>query len=30
MGNFTAADYRDLNYTKYVQEDGPKLVEDEL
>jgi UDP-glucose 4-epimerase len=31
MGNFykVPADYRDLNYTKYVQEDGPKLVEDE-
>lgn len=23
------ADYRDLNYTKYVQEDGPKLKDDE-
>jgi UDP-glucose 4-epimerase len=31
MGKFykVPADYRDLNYTKYVQEDGPKLVEDE-
>jgi UDP-glucose 4-epimerase len=23
------ADYRDLNYTKYVKEEGPKLVDDE-
>jgi UDP-N-acetylglucosamine 4,6-dehydratase len=23
------ADYRDLNYTKYVQEDGPKLINEE-
>jgi UDP-N-acetylglucosamine 4,6-dehydratase len=28
LGNFyrVPADFRDLNYTKYVQEDGPKLV----
>jgi UDP-N-acetylglucosamine 4,6-dehydratase/5-epimerase len=31
LGNFyrVPADYRDLNYTKYVQEDGPKLVDSE-
>jgi UDP-glucose 4-epimerase len=23
------ADFRDLNYTKYLQEDGPKLINDE-
>ena len=23
------ADFRDLNYTKYVQKDGPKLIHDE-
>lgn len=29
LGNFyrVPADFRDLNYTKYVQEDGPKLVD---
>ncbi|HPQ35873.1 MAG TPA: polysaccharide biosynthesis protein [Tenuifilaceae bacterium] len=31
LGDFyrIPADLRDLNYTKYVQEDGPKLVDDE-
>ena len=31
MGNFykVPADYRDLNYTKYIQEDGPLLVDKE-
>lgn len=31
LGRFyrVPADFRDLNYTKYVQEDGPKLVDDE-
>lgn len=31
MGNFyrIPADFRDLNYTKYVQTDGPALVKDE-
>ncbi|RYX87935.1 NAD-dependent epimerase/dehydratase family protein [bacterium] len=31
MGDFykVPADYRDLNYTKYVQEDGPNLIDDE-
>jgi UDP-N-acetylglucosamine 4,6-dehydratase/5-epimerase len=31
LGSFyrVPADYRDLNYTKYVQEDGPKLVDSE-
>ncbi|WP_269237504.1 polysaccharide biosynthesis protein [Flavobacterium flavigenum] len=31
LGNFyrIPADFRDLNYTKYVQEDGPKLVSGE-
>lgn len=31
LGNFyrVPADYRDLNYTKYVQQDGPKLVDQE-
>lgn len=31
LGDFyrIPADYRDLNYTKYVQEEGPNLVEDE-
>jgi UDP-N-acetylglucosamine 4,6-dehydratase/5-epimerase len=31
LGDFyrVPADFRDLNYTKYVQEDGPKLVNDE-
>lgn len=31
LGNFyrIPADYRDLNYTKYVQEDGPKLIDNE-
>lgn len=31
LGNFyrVPADFRDLNYTKYVQEDGPKLIDDE-
>lgn len=31
LGNFyrVPADFRDLNYTKYVQEDGPKLLSDE-
>lgn len=31
MGDFykVPADYRDLNYTKYVQEDAPNLVENE-
>ena len=31
LGDFyrVPADYRDLNYTKYVQEDGPKLVDHE-
>lgn len=31
LGNFyrVPADYRDLNYTKYVQQDGPKLIDQE-
>lgn len=31
LGDFykVPADYRDLNYTKYVQEDGPNLVDEE-
>ena len=31
LNNFyrVPADFRDLNYTKYVQEDGPKLINDE-
>ena len=31
MGEFyrVPADFRDLNYTKYVQKDGPMLVEHE-
>jgi len=31
LGRFyrVPADFRDLNYTKYVQEDGPKLVDSE-
>src|SRR5690606_24652463 len=31
LGRFyrVPADFRDLNYTKYVQEDGPKLIDDE-
>lgn len=31
LGRFyrVPADFRDLNYTKYLQEDGPKLVNDE-
>ncbi len=31
LGDFyrVPADFRDLNYTKYVQEDGPKLLNDE-
>lgn len=31
LGNFyrVPADFRDLNYTKYVQKDGPKLVDEE-
>lgn len=31
LGNFyrVPADFRDLNYTKYVQEDGPKLTNNE-
>lgn len=31
MGNFyrVPADFRDLNYTKYVQEDGPELIDEE-
>lgn len=31
MGDFykVPADFRDLNYTKYVQEDGPELVDEE-
>lgn len=31
LGRFyrVPADFRDLNYTKYVQEDGPKLVDEE-
>ena len=31
LGRFyrVPADFRDLNYTKYVQEDGPKLVDQE-
>jgi len=31
MGDFymVPADYRDLNYTKYVQEEGPELMSDE-
>ena len=31
LGNFyrVPADFRDLNYTKYVQKDGPKLMNDE-
>lgn len=31
LGNFyrVPADFRDLNYTKYVQKDGPKLMKDE-
>lgn len=31
LGDFyrVPADFRDLNYTKYVQEDGPKLLSDE-
>lgn len=31
MGDFyrIPADFRDLNYTKYVQEDGPALIKDE-
>lgn len=31
MGDFyrVPADFRDLNYTKYIQEDGPVLVDDE-
>jgi UDP-N-acetylglucosamine 4,6-dehydratase/5-epimerase len=31
LGDFyrIPADFRDLNYTKYVQDDGPKLVNDE-
>jgi UDP-N-acetylglucosamine 4,6-dehydratase len=31
MGEFykVPADFRDLNYTKYVQEDGPKLIDEE-
>lgn len=31
LGKFyrVPADFRDLNYTKYVQEDGPKLIDDE-
>lgn len=31
MGNFfrVPADYRDLNYTKYLKEDGPALVDEE-
>ena len=31
LGDFyrVPADFRDLNYTKYVQEDGPKLLNEE-
>ncbi|WP_231458830.1 MULTISPECIES: polysaccharide biosynthesis protein [unclassified Pedobacter] len=31
LGKFyrVPADFRDLNYTKYIQEDGPKLINDE-
>lgn len=31
MGNFykVPADFRDLNYTKYIQEDGPALINEE-
>ena len=31
LGNFfrVPADYRDLNYTKYIQEDGPDIADDE-
>ena len=31
LGRFyrVPADFRDLNYTKYLQEDGPKLLNDE-
>ena len=31
LGDFyrVPADFRDLNYTKYIQKDGPKLIEDE-
>lgn len=31
MGDFykVPADYRDLNYTKYIQDDGPQLIDEE-